>query len=242
MLSEFSRSELIFGKEATEKLKNSKVALFGLGGVGGYVLEALARSGVGHIEIVDNDKVNLTNINRQIIAVHSALGMLKTDAWEKRIKDINPKCTVVKHDLFYLPDNEDNFDFKNFDYVIDAVDTMSAKIDLAVRCERENVPIISSMGTGNKIDPTLFKVADIYETKVCPLARVMRCELKKRGVSSLKVVYSEEKPKEQDRGALEEYFEYEGPDSKKSPPGSNAFVPAVAGLIIASEVIKDLIK
>ncbi len=242
MLREFSRSELIFGKEATVKLKNSKVALFGLGGVGGYVLEALARSGVGHIEIVDNDKVNLTNINRQIIAVHSTLGMLKTDAWEKRIKDINPECVVVKHDLFYLPENGDSFDFKNFDYVVDAVDTVSAKIDLALRCERENVPVISSMGTGNKTDPTMFKVADIYETKVCPLARVMRNELKKRGVSSLNVVYSEEKPKEQDEKALEEYFEHEGTDIKKVPPGSNAFVPAAAGLIIASKVIKDLIK
>lgn len=240
MLGQFSRSELIYGSNATSKLNNSCVALFGLGGVGGHTLEALARAGVGTIHIVDNDTVNITNINRQLIALHSTIGRLKTDAWEERIKDINPECRVIVHNCFYLPETADSFDFKSFDYVIDAIDTVTGKIDLAVKCYEAGVPLISSMGTGNKSDPTAFKVADIYSTKVCPLARVMRNELKKRNIPSLKVVYSEEIPLSQDEQALEEYRKYSD-SSKNSVPGSNPFVPPVAGLIIASEVIKDLI-
>ena len=242
MLSQFSRSELIFGKNATNCLNSAKVAVFGLGGVGGYVVEALARAGLGNIDLIDDDCVNLTNINRQIIALHSTIGMKKTDAFEKRILDINPKCNVVKHDCFYLPETSGQFNFNDYDYVVDAIDTVTGKIDLAVKCNEMGVKIISSMGTGNKTDPTAFKVADIYSTGVCPLARVMRTELKKRGVAKLKVVYSEETPLPQDKEALEEYRLYQTDSKKNSVPGSNSFVPPVAGLIIASEVIKDLIK
>ena len=242
MLSQFSRTELVFGKDATLKLQNSRVALFGLGGVGGYVLEALARAGVGTLDIVDSDTINLTNINRQLIALHSTLGMLKTDAWENRIKDINPACRVIKHDCFYLPGNSSQFEFEKYDYVVDAIDTVTGKIELAVQCFNSGVDIISSMGTGNKTDPTAFKVADIYSTKVCPLARVMRNELKKRNIPGLKVVYSEEAPCVQDAAALKEYLENTPDGGKNSVPGSNPFVPPAAGLIIASEVIKDLIK
>ena len=240
MLGQFSRSELIYGSYAISKLNNACVALFGLGGVGGYTLEALARAGVGTIHIIDNDTINITNINRQLIALHSTIGNLKTDAWEERIKDINPGCRVIKHNCFYLPETADSFDFNSFDYVIDAIDTVTGKIDLAVKCHEAGVPLISSMGTGNKSDPTAFKVADIYSTKVCPLARVMRNELKKRNIPSLKVVYSEEIPSSQDEKALEEYRKYSD-SSKNSVPGSNPFVPPVAGLIIAAEVIKDII-
>ncbi|MBO5008437.1 MAG: tRNA threonylcarbamoyladenosine dehydratase [Clostridia bacterium] len=240
MLSQFSRSELIFGKSSTEILKNSRVAVFGIGGVGSYIAEALARAGVGAIDIIDADRVNLTNINRQLIALHSTEGMLKTDVCEARIRDINPQCNVVKHDMFYLP--ECDFDFSVYDYVADAIDTVTGKIDIAVKCAAAGVRLISSMGTGNKTDPTAFKVADIYDTKVCPLARVMRSELKKRKVTSLKVVYSEETPHPQDREALEEYLAQSGDTVKNSIPGSNPFVPPVAGLIIASEIIKDLIN
>ena len=240
MLSQFSRSELIFGKSSTEILKNSRVAVFGIGGVGSYIAEALARAGVGAIDIIDADRVNLTNINRQLIALHSTDGMLKTDVCEARIRDINPQCNVVKHDMFYLP--ECDFDFSVYDYVADAIDTVTGKIDIAVKCAAAGVRLISSMGTGNKTDPTAFKVADIYDTKVCPLARVMRSELKRRKVTSLKVVYSEETPHPQDREALEEYLAQSGDTVKNSIPGSNPFVPPVAGLIIASEIIKDLIN
>ena len=241
MLNQFSRSELIFGKEATHTLSGSRVAVFGLGGVGGYVVEALARMGIGTLDIIDSDCVNVTNINRQIIALHSTVGQKKTDAFEKRIKDINPLCTVNKHDVFYLPEMAGDFDFGVYDYVVDAVDTVSAKIDIAVRCTSLGVRVISSMGTGNKTDPTALKVADIYDTKVCPLARAMRSELKKRGVPALKVVYSEESPTEQDSEALLEYKENTPDFNGRAVPGSNAFVPPAAGLIIASEVIKDLI-
>lgn len=240
MQGQFSRSELILGKSATSVLAKKRVAVFGLGGVGGYVAEALARAGVGMIDIVDSDTVNLTNINRQIIALHSTVGMLKTQAMEQRIKDINPNCKVTKHDVFYLPENRDTFDFKVYDYVVDAVDTVSAKIDIAVRCSEENIPLISSMGTGNKLDPAAFRVSDIFETRVCPLARVMRSELKKRNVNSLKAVWSEETPKEHDVEALSEYMADEGA-SLRSVPGSVSFVPPVAGLIAASEVIKDML-
>ena len=240
-MNQFSRSELVFGKARQAKLKNAKVILFGLGGVGGYTLEALARAGVGCIHIVDNDKVNVTNINRQLAALHSTCGKLNTDVWDERIKDINPSCNVTKHDTFYLPETANEFQLEDFDYVIDAIDTVTGKIDLALRCSELGVKIISSMGTGNKTDPTAFKVADIYSTKVCPLARVMRNELKKRKVPSLKVVYSEEIPTTPDEKALEEYIKEEGTE-KRTVPGSTSFVPPVAGLIIASEVIKDLMK
>ncbi len=240
MSSQFSRSELILGKRATSILAEKRVAVFGLGGVGGYVAEALARAGVGMIDIIDSDTVNLTNINRQIIALHSTIGMPKTQAMEQRIKDINPNCKVTKHNVFYLPENRDAFDFKVYDYVVDAVDTVSAKIDIAARCCEENIPLISSMGTGNKLDPAAFRVADIFETKVCPLARVMRSELKKRNVKSLKVVYSEEIPQDHDSEALSEYMAQEDSNAR-AVPGSVSFVPPVAGLIAASEVIKDML-
>lgn len=242
MLSQFSRSELIFGKDSTQKLARCRVAVFGVGGVGGYVVEALARMGVGSIDVIDSDTVNITNINRQIIALHSTIGLKKTEAAYRRIKDINPACEVRCYDVFYLPENADAFDFEVWDYVVDAVDTVSAKLDIAQRCEMLGVPVISSMGTGNKKDPTAFKVADIYKTKVCPLARAMRTELKKRGVKKLKVVYSEEVPCVQDTEALCEYMQENADEQKRAVPGSNPFVPSVAGLVIASEVIRDLLE
>ena len=227
MSGQFSRSERIFGADSTEILAKKRIAVFGLGGVGGYVAEALARMGVGALDIIDNDTVNITNINRQIIALHSTIGQKKTDVFQKRILDINPACTVTKHDMFYLPENAEDIDFSAYDYVADAIDTVSAKIDIAVRCTSLGVPVISSMGTGNKKDPAMLKVTDIYSTKVCPLARVMRRELKKRDVHSLKVVYSEEIPTE---------------TSGERAPASTPFVPPAAGLIIASEIIKDILS
>ncbi len=237
---QFSRNELIIGKEAQSRLASASVIVFGLGGVGGYVCEALARAGIGRLDIVDNDTVNITNINRQIIAMHSTLDMKKIDAFEKRIKDINPSCVVTKHDVFYLPEVAQNFDFASYDYAVDAIDTVTAKVDLALRCHSAGTRLISSMGTGNKLDPTALRVADIYDTKVCPLARVMRYELKKRNIPSLKVVYSEEAPISPDETALSEYLKA-NPAGKRVVPGSCSFVPPVAGLIIASEVIKDII-
>lgn len=237
----FLRSELIFGDKAMKRLSQVRVAVFGLGGVGGFALEALARAGVGQIDIVDSDTVDITNINRQLIALTSTVGMKKTELFESRIKDINPLCRVSVHDMFYLPERAGEFEFDKFDYVVDAIDTVTAKIDLAVRCTDMGIPIISSMGTGNKTDPTALRVADIYETSVCPLARVMRCELRKRGVSSLKVVYSEEKPVEPDEDAVRKYRE-SNPDNKKTVPASTSFVPPVAGMIIASEVIRDILE
>lgn len=240
MENQFIRTQMLVGKQGIEKLKNSTVAVFGVGGVGGYTVEALARSGVGTIEIIDNDTVSLSNINRQIIATHDTVGMQKTDAAEMRIKSINPDCTVVKHNCFFLPENADSFDFSRYDYVVDAIDTVSAKIELVMRAVSVGTPIISSMGAGNKLDPTQFEVADISKTSVCPLARVMRRELKKRGVNHLKVVYSKEQaitPFEADEIKDEKDFA-----RRRALPGSVAFVPSVAGLIIAGEVIKDLIK
>jgi len=234
MINEFSRTELLLGEEKLNKLKNSTVAVFGVGGVGGYVAEALARSGVGHIVLVDNDVVSLTNINRQIIALHSTIGMPKTEVMASRIKDINPDADIVVHNCFYLPETSGEFDFSKYDYVVDAIDTVSGKIQLVMQAKECGTPIICSMGAGNKLDPTAFEVADIYKTSVCPLARVMRYELKKRGVKKLKVVYSKEKP----ITPLENVECDE--TSKKGTPGSVAFVPSVAGLIIASEVVKDL--
>lgn len=231
----FSRTELIFGKTAMEILANARVAVFGIGGVGGYVVEALARSGVGALDLIDNDKVCPSNLNRQIIALHSTIGQYKTEAAKARILDINPACQVRTHCVFYLPETAENFDFTQYDYIVDAIDTVTAKIEMAVQANRCHTPMISSMGTGNKVDPGAFQVADIYATSVCPLARVMRRELKKRGVPSLKVLYSKEMP------IMPKHSGEEQRDAgKKIAPGSNAFVPSAAGLMIAGEVIKDL--
>ncbi|MGN0660134.1 MAG: ThiF family adenylyltransferase [Oscillospiraceae bacterium] len=233
MLNQFSRTELLFGEEAIKKLSESRVAVFGIGGVGGYAVEALARSGVGSLDLIDSDKVCLTNLNRQIIATHETIGRYKVDAAAERIALINPEAKVRTYKVFYLPETEALFNFSEYDYIIDAIDTVTGKIALAVNAQKAGVPIISSMGAGNKVDPTAFEVADIYETSVCPLARVMRRELKKRGVKKLKTVYSKEP-------AITP-FESEEESTKRQTPGSNAFVPSVAGLIIAGEVIKDLI-
>lgn len=238
MLNEFSRTELLLGGGAMEKLKKARVAVFGVGGVGGYVAEALARSGVGAIDLIDSDTVSLTNINRQIIALHSTVGMLKTDAAAARIKDINPDCKVKCHPVFYTPETENEFDFTEYDYVVDAIDTVVGKIALVMNADKCGTPIICSMGAGNKLDPTAFEVADIYKTSVCPLAKVMRYELRKRGIKHLKVVYSKEMPIVPNGTA----DCWEENVKKKNIPGSVAFVPSVVGLIIAGEVIKDIIN
>ncbi len=240
MKEQFARTECLLGADAMECLTHSRVAVFGVGGVGGYAIEALVRSGIGEIDIIDKDIVDVTNLNRQIIAAHSTIGRDKVDVMAERIRDINPDCVVHAHKCFYLPETAEQFCFADYDYVVDAVDTVTAKIDLAVRAAGSGVPIISSMGAGNKLDGSAFRVADIYKTSVCPLAKVMRRELKKRGIKNLKVVYSEETPVSgdaKDKGA-------ENPEAgrEKRAPGSVAFVPSVAGLIIAGEVIKDLIK
>ena len=235
MLNPFSRLELMLGEEAVAKLKASRVAVFGVGGVGGYVVEALARSGVGTLDLIDDDTVNLTNLNRQIIALHSTLGMHKVDAAKARILDINPDCIVNAHKTFFLPETAAQFDFAQYDYVVDAIDTVSGKIELAVRCRDAGVPLISCMGAGNKLDPTAFVVTDISKTSVCPLARVMRRELKKRGIEHMKVVYSTE-PAQPQKGAPDD----SEAGIRRSVPASTAFVPAVAGLIAAGEVIKAL--
>ena len=245
MLGRFSRTELLFGNEAMEKLENSRVAVFGVGGVGGYTVEALARSGVGTIDIIDDDKVCLTNINRQIIALTSTIGKYKVDVAEERIKDINPKAVVNKYKMFFTPETSGKFDFSQYDYVVDAIDTVTGKIELVMKANETKTPIICSMGAGNKLDPTAFEIADIYKTSVCPLARVMRTELRKRGVKKLRVVYSKEKPISPKN--IKEFMQETEPNPtqrtgnvKKQIPGSTAFVPSVVGLIIAGEVIKDL--
>ncbi len=248
MLNQFSRTELLFGKEAMEKLENSRVAVFGVGGVGGYTVEALARSGIGAIDIIDDDKVCLTNLNRQIIATRKTVGKYKVDVMEERIHDINPNCKVEKFKCFYLPQTKDEFDFSQYTYVVDAVDTVTAKIQLVMEAREKNVPIISSMGAGNKLNPAEFEVADIYQTSVCPLAKVMRRELKKRGVERLKVVYSKEKPirpiEDMAISCRTNCICPPGAEHKcterRDIPGSTAFVPSVVGLIIASEIIKDI--
>ncbi len=255
MREQFSRTELLFGRKAMERLFSAKVAVFGIGGVGSYVLEALVRSGVGAVDIIDNDKVCLSNINRQLIATRGTVGQYKVDVASQRMKEINPEVAIGKYKTFFLPKTAGEFDFTGYDYIVDAIDTVAGKLELAVQAKKAGVPIISSMGAGNKVDPTAFEVADIYETSVCPLAKVMRRELKKRGVDKLKVVYSKETPltpvgpclsisegpgshppKKEDAGW--------GADgrgmSRRQIPGSNAFVPSVAGLIIAGEVVKDL--
>ena len=243
MLNQFSRTELLFGKEAIKRLSQCRVAVFGIGGVGGYVCEALARSGIGAFDLIDDDKVCLTNINRQIIATRKTVGRYKVDVMKERILDINPEARVNTYKCFFLPENASDFPFDKYDYVVDAIDTVTAKIELVMSSQKAGVPIMSSMGAGNKLDPTKFRVADIYKTHMDPLAKVMRRELKKRGVKNLKVVYSEEEPVTpfEDVAESQAACESERPDSKRrSLPGSTAFVPSVAGLIIAGEVIKDL--
>lgn len=250
MLNQFSRTELLLGKAAMEKLKNSRVAVFGIGGVGGYTVEALVRSGVGTLDLIDDDKVCLTNINRQIYATRKTIGKYKVDVAEERCKDINPDVVINTYKTFYMPETAEKFDFSLYDYVVDAIDTVTGKIELAVNAAKAEVPIICSMGAGNKLDPSSFEVADIYSTSVCPLARVMRYELKKRGIKKLKVVYSKEKPLTPiDDMAISCKKNCVCPPgtarkctARRQVPGSTAFVPSAAGLIMAGEVVKDLIK
>ena len=236
MLNQFSRTQLIFGEEGMEKLYRARVAVFGIGGVGGYTVEALARSGVGALDLIDDDRVCLTNLNRQIIATRKTVGQYKVDVAQQRILDINPNCVVRTYKTFYGPDTADRFDFTRYDYVVDAIDTVTGKLALVEQAERSGTPIISCMGAGNKVDAAAFEVSDIYKTSMCPLARVMRKELKKRGIKKLKVVYS----KEETLAPLENLAPVENPE-RRQIPGSTAFVPAVAGLIVAGEVVKDLI-
>ena len=233
MHNEFSRTELLLGEVAMQKLRRSRVAVFGVGGVGGHAVEALARSGVGTLDLIDNDTVSLSNINRQIIALHSTIGQLKVDVAADRIHDICPETIVHRHACFFLPETADRFDFTQYDYVIDCIDTVSGKIEIILRSQAAGVPVISAMGAGNKFDPGAFQVADIYDTRVCPLARAMRGLLKKKGVKKCKVVYSQEeaaKPRQEIR------------ENGRVLPGSLAFVPPVMGMMLAGEVIKDLIQ
>lgn len=228
---QLSRTELLLGASAMEKLCHARVAVFGVGGVGGFVVEALVRSGVGALDLIDGDTVSLSNLNRQIIALHSTVGRLKTEVMGERIHDINPEAKVVLHSCYFTPDNAEEFDFSQYDYIVDAVDMVTAKIELAVRAKAAGVPIISSMGAGNKLDPSAFEVADLAKTSVCPLARVMRRELKNRGIQHMKVVYSREEPRKSE--SREE-------NGRRSVPGSVAFVPSAAGLVLAGEVIREL--
>lgn len=230
MENQFQRTEMLIGYENLQKLKNARIAVFGLGGVGGHTFEALVRAGVGTLDIFDSDCVDITNLNRQIIATHTTVGKLKTDAAEQRAKEINPHIIINKFPVFYGPENSAQFDFSQYDYIVDAIDSVAAKIELILKAQESGTPIISSMGTGNKLEASALEVSDIYKTSVCPLARVMRYELKKRGVKKLKVVYSKEEPK---KSALD--------DKGRPVPASISFVPATAGLIIAGAVIKDLL-
>ena len=243
MTERFSRTQLLFGEEAMDILANSRVAVFGIGGVGGYTVEALARSGVGALDLIDDDKVCITNINRQIIALESTVGMYKVDAAAERIQQINHDCKVTCHKMFYMPDTADKLDFSQYDYVVDAIDTVSGKIEIIEQAKKAGIPVISSMGAGNKLDPTAFEVTDIYKTSVCPLAKVMRYQLKRRGIKKLKVVYSKELPITPLGQAVDDgsgNTDMRTGSSRRSTPGSTAFVPSVVGLIIAGEVIKDL--
>lgn len=247
MEHEFTRTALLLGQEAIDKMAESRVAVFGVGGVGGYVVEALIRTGLGEIDIIDNDTVALSNINRQIIATSKTIGRDKVNVMKERILEINPNVKVHTHKCFFLPETSDTFDFSKYDYVVDAIDTVTGKLEIIQKAYKANVPVISAMGAGNKLDPTRLEVADIYETSICPLAKVMRRELRARGIKNLKVVYSKETPikplpmPEQDN--VNEQVEVNKVTIKKRAiPGSVSFVPPVAGLIIASEVIKDLIK
>lgn len=248
MLGLFSRTQLIYGSKAMEKLAASRVVVFGVGGVGGYVVEALARSGIGALDLIDDDKVCLSNINRQIIATTKSVGQYKVDVAKERVNDINPDCIVRTYKTFFLPETEDEFDFHDYDYVIDAIDTVTGKLSIIEKAKREGAPVISSMGAGNKVNASMFEVADIYQTSVCPLAKVMRHECKKRGIDSLKVVYSKEKPIRpivdniNDSGEADDLNieTSEKITRRRAIPGSTAFVPSVVGLIIAGEVINEL--
>lgn len=235
MEGRFSRTARIFGADGMERLQSANVAVFGVGGVGSYIAEGLARSGVGHISLIDSDAVDITNLNRQLEALSGTVGKPKAQAMRERILQINPECEVIVHDCFFLPENSDSFDFTQYSYVADAVDTVTAKIELVVKAQREGVPIISSMGTGNKLCPAMLEVSDIYKTSVYPLARVMRQELKKRGVKRLKVVYSKEEP-------IQALKSEEDNPHRRSIPASAVFVPGTAGLIIASEIVKDIVQ
>ena len=250
MLNQFSRTQLLIGAEAIKKLTESRVAVFGIGGVGGYVCEALVRSGVGHFDLIDDDKVCLTNLNRQILATRKTVGKYKAEVMAERMQEINPEVDIRIHKCFFLPENADDFPFDEYDYVIDAVDTVTAKLELIIRCKSKNVPVISAMGAGNKLDAGRMKIADIYETSVCPLARVMRHELRKRGVKNLKVAYSDEQPirplEDMSISCRSHCICPPGAQHKcterRDIPGSTAFVPAVAGLLIAGEVVRDLCR
>ncbi len=237
MKEQFSRTQILLGEEAVAKLQQARVAVFGIGGVGGYTVEALARCGVGALDLIDSDTVSISNLNRQILATHSTVGMLKVEAAKARILDINPECTVRTYPIFYLPDTAEQFDFTQYDYIVDAIDTVTGKLQLVERAVAAERPIICSMGTGNKLDPAAFMVSDISKTSMCPLARIMRKELKKRGIHHLKVVYSQEEALTPD--VDEEELKRTG---KRQIPGSVAFVPGAAGLILAGEVVRDLIK
>ncbi len=232
-MSKFIRSEMLFTKEGFQKLKDKRIAIFGIGGVGGYVVEALARSGIQNFDLIDNDVVSESNINRQIIATNFTIGKDKVEVAKERILSINEKCIVNTYKTFFLPENSSQFDFTKYDYVVDCIDTVSGKIEIVVKANNEGCRVISCMGTGNKMDPTRFEVSDIYKTSVCPLAKVMRKELKNRNIKKLKVVYSKEEPMK---------VINVGEDGRRAIPGSNAFTPSVAGLIIAGEVIKDLLR
>ena len=250
MLNQFSRTQLLIGVEAINKLTESRVAVFGIGGVGGYVCEALVRSGVGHFDLIDDDKVCLTNLNRQILATRKTVGKYKAEVMAERMQEINPEVDIRIHKCFFLPENADDFPFDEYNYVIDAVDTVTAKLELIMRCKSKNVPVISAMGAGNKLDAGRMKIADIYETSVCPLARVMRHELRKRGVKNLKVAYSDEQPirplEDMSISCRSHCICPPGAQHKcierRDIPGSTAFVPAVAGLLIAGEVVRDLCR
>ncbi|MBP5607393.1 MAG: tRNA threonylcarbamoyladenosine dehydratase [Lachnospiraceae bacterium] len=248
MLNQFSRTQLLYGAETMEKFAASRVAVFGIGGVGGYVVEALARSGIGALDIIDDDRVCLTNINRQILATRKTVGKYKVDVAAERIHEINPDCVVRAYKTFFLPDTQDQFDFREYDYVVDAIDTVTGKLAIIEKAKNESTPVISSMGAGNKLNASLFEVADLYQTSICPLARVMRRECKKRGIDSLKVVYSKEKPikplEDMSISCRQHCICPPGTARKcterRDIPGSTAFVPSVVGLIIAGEVINDL--
>lgn len=248
MLNQFSRTELLIGKEALERLSKAHVAVFGIGGVGGYVVEALVRSGIGNFDLIDDDKVCLTNLNRQIIATRDTIGRYKVEVMRERILSINSDAEVTTHRCFYLPENARDFDFSSYDYVVDAVDTVTAKLEIVMRAKESNIPVISCMGVGNKLNPTQLEIADIYKTSVCPLAKVMRRELRKRGVDKLKVLYSKEEPitpLDDSEDTCREHCVCPPGTTRKCTqrraiPGSISFVPSVAGLIIASEVVKDL--
>lgn len=250
MIHPFSRTEMLFGSENMKKIASCRVAIFGLGGVGGYVAEALARSGIGALDLIDHDRISVTNLNRQILATVQTIGRYKADVAEERVRSISPDCTVRAHKLFYLPETQDRLDFRDYDYVVDAIDTVTGKLLIIENAKKAGVPVISSMGTGNKVNPAALEVADLYETSVCPLARIMRRECRKRGIDSLKVVYSREAPITPVRSepvksepGTDETVKNESEKNepgRRAIPGSTAFVPAAAGLLIASEVIRDL--